>query len=134
MTYLLDTSTCIEFLNRRRPQLLDRLVAVPDADLFLCSVVRAELLCGVVRHPRGSARRPQLDAFLSRYRSLPFDDDAAEHYAEIRAAVEGVGRPIGANDLLIAAIARSRGLVVVTHNVGEFERVPGLTVEDWARE
>ena len=71
------------------------------------------------------------EEFLGRYASLPFDDDAADVYAEIRAQLERAGTPVGANDLLIASIARSNDLVLVTHNISEFERIPGLRVEDW---
>ena len=70
-------------------------------------------------------------AFVERFVSLPFDDRAAEFYAETRAALEHRGTPIGANDLMIAAIALANGLVLVTHNVAEFSRVSKLRIEDW---
>jgi tRNA(fMet)-specific endonuclease VapC len=72
-----------------------------------------------------------VDAFLKPFEVLPFAGEAAEEYAEIRLQLERVGRPIGERDLLIAATAKSRRLTVVTHNVREFARVPGLNVEDW---
>lgn len=72
-----------------------------------------------------------LRGFFSPLQSLRFDDDTAEHYGLIRADLETAGTPIGANDLLIAAIARSRDLTPVTHNVDEFSRVVGLAIEDW---
>ncbi len=69
--------------------------------------------------------------FLSRFTSLPFDDRAAMTYAEIRAELEGKGIPIGANDLMIAAIALANETILVSHNTREFGRVAGLTLEDW---
>lgn len=72
-----------------------------------------------------------MDTFLGPIASLPFDDDAADAYAEIRAHLERAGARIGAYDMQIAAIARAHGLVLVTHNLGEFSRVPALVVEDW---
>jgi tRNA(fMet)-specific endonuclease VapC len=72
-----------------------------------------------------------MDAFLEPFEVLPFDHQAAEAYARARFELERVGRPIGERDLLIASIALARGLAVVTHNLSEFARVPGLKAEDW---
>ena len=69
--------------------------------------------------------------FFANLPSLPFDDDAAEHFGDIRATLARQGKPIGPYDLQIAAIARAHGLIVVTHNTREFTRVPGLMLEDW---
>lgn len=69
--------------------------------------------------------------FLARFISLPFDSAAAEIYGRIRATMEAAGTPIGAHDLLIATISLSRQLTVVTANTGEFQRVPGLQIENW---
>jgi tRNA(fMet)-specific endonuclease VapC len=76
-------------------------------------------------------RLEELRAFFAPFRSLDFDDRAAEEYGLIRADLERAGRLIGPNDLLIASIARAHDLCVVTHNIGEFIRIPGLAVEDW---
>ena len=70
-------------------------------------------------------------AFAERFASLPFNDRAAEHYARIRATLERAGRPIGGNDLMIAAIALASDLILVTHNTHEFSRIPGLVIQDW---
>jgi tRNA(fMet)-specific endonuclease VapC len=95
-------------------------------------ITLAELWFGALKSTRPERTRASVDAFLRPFEVLLFDRDAAGSYAEIRLRLERLGRPIGERDLLIAAIARSRSLTVVTHNVGEFGRVPGLTVEDWA--
>jgi tRNA(fMet)-specific endonuclease VapC len=111
--------------------LRQRLEAVGDADISLCSVVLAELYYGAAKSISPPKTLAGQAVFVSRFRSLPFDDAAARSYGPIRADLERSGTMIGANDLLIAAIAMANGLVLVTHNLGEFRRIPGLRVEDW---
>ncbi len=134
MTYLLDTDICIGWLNRRRPALLHRLEQTDPRQLALCSIVRAELLFGALKSVRSAENLSRLAAFFAGFPSLPFDDQAADAYSLIRAELERRGTPIGSNDLMIAAIARSRSLILVTHNTAEFNRVPDLGVEDWLAE
>ena len=134
MTYLLDTDTCIGWLNRRHPALLYRLERTDPRQIALCSVVRAELLFGALKSARSAQNLDRLAGFFVRFPSLAFDDQAADAYSHIRAELEQRGTPIGSNDLMIAAIARSRDLILVTHNTAEFNRVPGLAVEDWLAE
>jgi tRNA(fMet)-specific endonuclease VapC len=105
--------------------------ARPVADLSLCSVVKAELIRGVLRSSRPATERAKVDAFVKQFVSLPFGDDAAEVFARIRYHLESRGIVIGPYDMQIASIALANQLTVVTHNVAEFSRVPGLTVEDW---
>ena len=131
MRYLLDTNTCIGVLNGTSSPLRARQQATPASNIRLCSVVKAELLYGAEKSARPAQVKQKLSVFFARFKSMPFDDTAAAAYGELRAAVERTGQPIGPNDLLIAAIALSGGLTVVTHNVGEFSRVPGLLIEDW---
>jgi tRNA(fMet)-specific endonuclease VapC len=131
MTYLLDTNPCIAYLTGRSAALRRRLDEVGDGLVAVCSIVCAELFFGAAKSfdPDSTLRRQE--EFLARFRSVPFDDAAARTYGPIRAALERAGTPIGANDLLIASIALANGLTLVSHNVGEFSRVPGLVVEDW---
>lgn len=131
MRYLLDTNVCIEILRGRNPTLKARLMAGNFEELSLCSVVWAELQCGarLAQDPKRELAR--LQTAFGHWMRLPFDDPAAECYGEIRAHLQREGKLIGANDLLIAAIAKVNDLVLVSHNVNEFARVPGLTVEDW---
>jgi tRNA(fMet)-specific endonuclease VapC len=131
VTYLLDTNICIGWLNGGQPSLLQRLYQEDPSNLTLCSIVRAELLYGARKSVRWEANMKRLDQLFSRLASLPFDDAAADHYGQIRNDLEREGIPIGGNDLMIAAIARSRGLILVTHNTREFYRVADLHVEDW---
>lgn len=131
MKYLLDTNTCIRVLSNRVPALVERWKRTPPSQVRLCSVVKAELLFGAEKSQRRELVLQRLQLFFSRFKSHPFDDAAAHTYGALRAALEKEGRLIGPNDLLIAAIALANGLVLVTHNTAEFNRIPGLDLEDW---
>ena len=131
MTYLLDTNTCICYLNGKSERLRRRIESTNLRAMALCSVVKAELFFGLYKSERQITNQNKLSDFLSQFASLPFDDAAAQAYGVIRAQLERRGEPIGPNDLLIAAIAKCHGAVLVTHNLGEFQRVDGLVCEDW---
>lgn len=131
MRYLLDTNVCVVYLNGRSASVRDRLLATPAEEIAVCSVVKAELFYGAFRsnNPKRTSERQQ--AFLSRFVSLPFDDEGALLAGQIRAKLASAGTPIGSYDLQIAAIALANNLILVTHNTREFERVDELRVEDW---
>jgi len=129
--YLLDTNVCIRYLNGQSPGVRKQLESVEPDDLALCSVVKAELFYGALKSARPERNLQRARRFTDRFTSLPFDDLAALEYGDIRSVLEKSGTPIGPNDLLIAAIARAYDLTLVTHNVAEFTRVPGLELEDW---
>lgn len=129
--YLLDANACIRILNDTSPPLVERLRRHPPTAIRMCSVVKAELFYGARKSGRVAQNLALLKRFFHPYVSLGFDDLCAEHYGQIRAALERDGTPIGPNDLMIAATARAHDLVLVTHNVGEFSRVVGLRLEDW---
>jgi len=129
--FLLDTNACIGMLRGRTPRLAERLEAFAPEDVALCSIVVGELLFGALKSARREQNLAAVRLFASKFYSLPFDDDAAEHYSRIRAELDAIGLPIGPNDLMIASIARAKQLVLVSHNVSEFGRVQGLRVEDW---
>lgn len=131
MIYCLDTNTCIEAMRNRGSELADRFAAVTPEDIVVPAMVKAELLLGALKSHAPERVRATVARFLSPFEIIPFDDHAVLHYAEIRAHLERQGLPIGPNDLVIAATARSRGLRLVTHNTDEFRRVPGLGLEDW---
>ena len=130
MRRLLDADTSINLL-RGKDQTLSRLHDIDLATVFLCSIVKAELAYGALRSRDPGKSQSALDAFFSRFTSLPFDDPATEEAGRIRADLAAKGTPIGANDLLIAAIAKVHGLTLVTHNTREFGRVEGLSLDDW---
>lgn len=128
--WMLDTNALSELI--RNPQgPLTRRLAAQSHDAACTSIVAAcELRFGARR--KGSATLTQrVEQLLDALAVLPFDEPADEHYADIRTALERAGTPIGSHDLVIAAQARSRGLTLVTHNLREFQRVPGLQTEDW---
>jgi tRNA(fMet)-specific endonuclease VapC len=131
MKYLLDTNVCIAWLRGKNATVRARFTAQPPSDLAVCAFVIGELCAGAAESAKPAAEQQRVDAFLALYPSLPFDDAAARRYAETRVYLESLGTPISDFDLGIASIALAHSLIVVTHNVAEFSRVPGLTVEDW---
>ena len=130
---MLDTDTCSYIMKRSNPAVLRRLQAVPVSDVCMSVITKSELLYGVDVSPRRTQDAGALAAFLPYVEVLDFPDAAALHYAEIRADLKKRGALIGANDLFIAAHARCLGLTLVTNNTAEFERVKGLTLENWAQ-
>jgi tRNA(fMet)-specific endonuclease VapC len=131
MIYLLDTNTCIRYLNGRAPAIRTRLHQHSPQDIVVCSVVKAELWFGAQRSTNPARAFAAQQQFLSAFVSLPFDDRAAIEYARIRADLTAKGTLIGPNDLMIAAIARAHAVILVTHNTHEFQRIVGLHLEDW---
>ena len=131
LRYMLDTDICIYVLKYRPPVVRD---AFNRHSEHLCTstVALAELFYGAERSARPDSNRDTIEAFAARLEVVPFDDRAAAHYGRIRADLESEGRPIGPYGLMLAAHARSLGLVLVTNNEREFRRVPGLLVENWA--
>ena len=129
--YMLDTDTCSYIMKRSSEAVIKRLRAVPVADVCISVMTKSELLYGVEVSPRRTQDATALQAFLPHVAVLEFPDDAAMHYAQIRADLKKRGQMIGANDLFIAAHARSLGLRLVTNNIAEFNRVTGLALENW---
>ena len=133
LRWLLDTNLCIRVLRDRPAGLRERFNREADA-LCISTIVLTELLDGAEKSARPDENRRAVEQFAARLVVLPFDDAAAAHAANIRATLERQGQPIGGYDILIASHARSRGLVVVTGNLREFNRVEGLRSEDWLAE
>ena len=127
---MLDTNAVSRMIRQPASALARRVAALEEGSFAISVIVVAELRYGAER--RGSARlTQQLETVLAAIDVLPLEEPAARHYGAIRSALERIGRPIGRNDLLIAAHARALGATLVTNNVGEFQRVPDLAVEDW---
>jgi tRNA(fMet)-specific endonuclease VapC len=130
MIYLLDTNACIHHLKFADSPITRKLtIHLPET--AVCSVTKAELFYGAMRstNPTQSLRVQQ--EFLELFFSLPFDDEAARICGRIRAQLADRGTPIGPYDLQIAAIALAYDLTLITHNVGEFNRIQELKIEDW---
>lgn len=131
MRYLLDTSTCVEILQGHLAP-VHRLGAVgPDA-VAISAMTVAELRYGVMRGKSLPAAHQRLGEFLAVLEVLEFDGAAAEQHARARHTLASLGTPIGERDLVIAATAIVHSLVVVTGNIGEYRRVLGLAVDNWA--
>jgi tRNA(fMet)-specific endonuclease VapC len=129
--YMLDTDTCSYIMKRTSDVLLKRLRKTPVSDVCISVITKSELLYGVEVSPRRQQDDAALTAFLRYVEALDFPDEAARHNATIRAHLRVSGTMIGANDLFIAAHARSLGLTLVTNNTREFGRVPDLAIENW---
>ena len=130
MTYLLDTNICIYIINRRPPQVFAHFEGLRYGEIGLSSITGAELAFGVAKS--GSHRnREALEKFLAPLEVLPFDVSAMQAYGPLRGELQHRGPPIGALDMLIAAHALALGATLVTNNLDEFQRVPGLACENW---
>ena len=129
--FMLDTDTCSYIMKRSNHALLKRLSKTPVNDVCISVITKSELLYGVEVSPRRQQDEAALNGFLRYVEVLAFADESAPHYAEIRAHLKSGGTMIGANDLFIAAHARSLGLTLVTNNTREFRRVPKLLIENW---
>lgn len=128
--WMLDTNTLSNLIRNPRGAIVQRLSSAEPAAVCTSIVVACELRCGAAR--KGSdVLTKRVEQLLGSLTVLPLDEPADQHYVDIRASLERAGTPIGNHDLFIAAHARSRGLTLVTRNTREFERVPGLRVEDW---
>jgi tRNA(fMet)-specific endonuclease VapC len=131
VNYLLDTNVCIVYMNGRSASVRDHLSRLNPDEVGVCSIVVRELYYGAMKSRDPAETLAKQRQFLAPYVSFPFDDAAAECYAELRAKLERSGSQIGGNDMLIAAIAISQKITLVTHNCREFSRVTGLVMEDW---
>ncbi len=130
LRYMLDTNIVSDMIRNPRGKVVRRIADVGEEGLSVSVIVAAELRYGTAK-----ARSPRLsnlvEGVLSRLVVVPYDVPADGHYGSIRASLEAAGQPIGQNDLFIAAHACTLGLPLVTDNVGEFSRIPGLKVENW---
>lgn len=130
ITYLLDTNIVIYVIKRRPVEVLG--VFNSNATRMAISVITlAELMHGAEKSSKPAENLAVVEDFCSRLSVLPYTEKAAQHYGQIRTALEKKGEPIGVNDLHIAAHARSEGLILVTNNEKEFAKVPSLQIENW---
>ncbi len=130
LRYMLDTNICIYVIKRRPPEMQERFDRLAE-ELSISTITLGEMYYGAEKSGRQIANRRAIEDFSARLEILPFSAGAAIHYGQVRTELERIGRPSGPHDMLIAAHARSEGLIVVTNNLREFERVPGLRVENW---
>ena len=129
--YLLDTNTCIFLKNKKPIHVLEKLKSILNRDVYLSSITIAEMQFGVYNSQHIEKNRISLTKFLAPFGIIDFDDRDAEFFGKIRADLKQKGTLIGPYDMLIAAQALSRKLILVTNNTDEFIRVPELIIEDW---
>ena len=131
MRYMLDTNICIYAIKNKPEKVLKTLKEKMNDGICISAITLAELAHGVEKSAARDKNRAALLRFLSILTVLPFDDLAAAEYGEVCADLQRKGTPIGTMDMLIAAHAKTEGLILVTNNTREFERVQGLTLENW---
>ncbi len=129
--YLLDTNICIYFMKDRYPLLSQKILAHSPSEFLISSITVFELEYGAEKSNWGDRTREKLAMFLAPFTILPFSSDDAVSAGRLRGYLEKQGTPIGPYDVQIAAQALTAGVTLITHNVGEFSRVPNLKVEDW---
>jgi tRNA(fMet)-specific endonuclease VapC len=132
--YLLDSNICIHVVNNRPEPVRRRFASAAAGDVGMSVITYGELIWGAQVSSKAKENLQRLRSFARLVPALELPAGAAEHYGEIRAALQRKGVPIGPNDLWIAAHARAAGLVLASNNEREFRRVPGLKVENWARD
>jgi len=130
--YLLDTNTASYIIKGNIPRVRERLLKVPMSGLLISAVTEAELLYGAARKSDSVRLKTAVDEFLLRVDSLPWDSNAARRYADLRAALEIAGTPMGNLDMMIAAHALAAEAILVT-NDRSFRRLKNLKIEDWTK-
>jgi tRNA(fMet)-specific endonuclease VapC len=129
-TFMVDTNICIYAIRRSNPQIISHFTRYEE-DICISAITLADLRFGSERSERRAANLEELARFLDAVEVLPFDALAATHFGDIKAQLYRAGTPAGPLDMLIGAHARSLGLTLVTNNRREFDRMPGLAVENW---
>lgn len=132
MTYMLDTNICIYAIKNKPVAVLEHIKRHKPDELCISSITYAELCCGVEKSSAVEQNKIALMLLLANIEILEFDAYASESYGKVRSLLEKNGTPIGSLDMLIASHAKATGCVLVTNNVKEFQRVDGLSIENWA--
>jgi tRNA(fMet)-specific endonuclease VapC len=130
LTYMLDTNICIYVMKTYPPGLRETFNALAE-QLCISSITLGELSYGAEKSARRVENLTAIEHFVARLEVLPFGRKAAAHYGQVRAELERAGTPCGPHDMQIGGHARSEGLIVVTNNMREFTRMPGVRIENW---
>jgi tRNA(fMet)-specific endonuclease VapC len=131
MLYLLDTNTCIYFLNRSSERIISQFKKYSPSQIMLSSITVAELFYGAEKSKARKKNWAVVEAFVSNFDIAPFDEKSCQTYAKTRTSLEKSGVPIGPMDLLIASISIANNFILVTNNTKEFRRIKGLKLENW---
>ena len=130
LTYMLDTNICIYVMKNYPLDLREKFNALAE-QLCISSITLGELYYGAEKSARRADNLTAIEQFVARLDVLPFADKAAAHYGQVRAELEPAGTPCGPHDMQIGGHARSEGLIIVTNNMREFTRIPGVRRENW---
>ncbi len=134
MKYLLDTNICIYIIKQRPEWVAEKFHSLSVESVGISSITSSELFFGVAKSSNVGQNQRALAEFLAPLTVVPYDQQAAPYYGQLRASLEKSGQVIGSLDMLIAAHALRMGVILVTNNLGEFQRVEGLQLENWADE
>ncbi len=130
LKYMLDTNIVI-YTIKNRPEQVRKIFKRHENQMCISAVTKGELIYGAERSSRPERNLIDIEGLIARLEVAPFEDHASEHFGQLRAELYRIGQPIGPYDMMIAGHARAMGLILVTNNMKEFERVPGLRVESW---
>lgn len=130
LKYMLDTNILI-YTIKNRPKKVREIFKRCDGQMCISTVVLGELIYGAERSAHPEKNMEVVEGMATRLDVLPFESQDAAHFAQIRAELANAGTPIGPYDMMIAGHSRSRGLILVTNNIREFDRVPGLRLDNW---
>jgi len=131
MKYMLDTNICIYIIKRKPQVVIDRFLRTDISEIGISSITLSELLYGVSKSSKPEQNQMALMQFMAPLEILPYGDDAAQYYGNLRVHLERQGTPIGSLDMLIAAHALSTGCTLITNNEKEFSRIANLKIENW---
>jgi tRNA(fMet)-specific endonuclease VapC len=133
MKYLIDTNICIYIMNKKPDDVIQKFKQIKIGEIGVSTITISELQYGISKSRKRKKNEIRLNEFITPLEILPYDESAAKAYGDLRYELEKAGKPIGPLDLLIAAHAVSRNLIVVTNNDKEFKRIKKLKVENWAK-
>ena len=132
LKYMLDTNIAI-YTIKNKPAEVREAFKAHDGQMCISSITLMELIYGAEASVAAARNLRDIEGFVGRLDVLPYDNEAATHTGQLRAELKKIGRPIGPYDEMIAGHARSKGLIVVTHNTRQFENVPGIRLENWVK-
>lgn len=130
LKYMLDTNTVI-YTIKNRPQRVREAFKQHENQLCISAVTLGELIYGAERSSQPERNLADIEGLIARLEVAPFEEHASAHFGQLRAELYRIGQPIGPYDMMIAGHARAMGLILVTNNMMEFERVPGLRIDNW---
>ena len=133
MKFMLDTNTCIYIIKRKPSNVIERFIQTEISQIGISSITLSELSCGVSKSSKPEQNQLALAQFIAPLEIMPYGDEAAQYYGDLRTHLEKQGTPIGSLDMLIAAHALSIGCPLVTNNEKEFIRIPNLKIDNWVK-